>query len=110
MTTRLIAWLTEEGEPPAGIHFRGLPPELTEGQDRREQLPQPRFLMIEEKSKGVFLFRFMADGRCVGDTWHLNVEDAKEQAEYEYKGFLTAWSDVPVEVENPIAFALKQAS
>jgi len=61
-------------------------------------------LVIEERPDGVFLYRFSADGACVGDTWHMNVDDAKHQAAFEFEGFVGDWADVPEGTEDVAAF------
>jgi hypothetical protein len=72
-------------------HYTGLPPELTNGVDQREQMHPSGFLIIEESPDGMFLYRYDAKGQCVGDTWHMNMDDAKHQAAYEYEGALGTW-------------------
>jgi hypothetical protein len=83
-----------------------MPPELADGQDNRVRLPRPQVLVIEEKPDGIFLFRYTADGRFGGDTWHQDLAEAREQAEYEYEGALGAWREVPADVRDAHAFAL----
>jgi hypothetical protein len=62
------------------------------------------FLVIEEHSDGIFLYRFGAAGECVGDTWHRTVDDAKEQAVFEFEGRIKGWTDVPNGTEDVVAF------
>jgi hypothetical protein len=64
------------------------------------------FLVIEERPDGVFLYRYNAQGVCVGDTWHMSVDDAKNQASYEYECLVQYWTDVPSEVEDAVDFGL----
>ena len=66
----------------------------------------PALVFIEEKSDGVFLFRFTANGQVVGDTWHMTVEEAKQQAHFEFPEVLSGWISVPADVENVVAFGL----
>lgn len=47
---------------------------------------------IRVVSDGVFLLRYSDDGRFVGDTWHMSVEDAKDQAAFEFGASLGAWN------------------
>jgi len=109
MKIRLLAWVKDTEEERVGIHFQGLPQELAGVQEQRELLPWPRLLLIEEKPDGIFLVRFNSDGRCVGDTWHQTIEDAKHQANSEYSGLLTEWSDVPEDISDPVKDALKSS-
>lgn len=102
MTAKIIGHLAE----PQVKHYHGLPPDLTGGHDLREKMEAPVLVIIEEKSDGVFLFRFTADGQVVGDTWHMTVEEAKQQADFEFPGLLSDWKSVPAEVEDVVTFAL----
>jgi len=49
-------------------------------------------LRIEEDTLGVFLFRFDATGAMVADTWHQTVDEAKDQAKFEYLIEDSDWS------------------
>ena len=105
MSTRLLCILT--GSQPGKVkHFAGFPPELTHREDLRKEMPTPAFLVIEENREGVFLYRYDAKGQCVGDTWHMNVDDAVEQADYEYEGNLGCWRNVPSDLDDVIAFGI----
>jgi hypothetical protein len=64
------------------------------------------FLIIEESPDGMFLYRYDAKGQCVGDTWHMNMDDAKHQAAYEYEGALGTWQSVPSELEDAVALGI----
>lgn len=87
-------------------HYLGPPPELTDGTDTRQEMGSPAYLMIEATSDGVFLYRYDDTGECVGDTWHMNIDDAKHQANFEYEGLVQQWQNVPAEAENTVAFGL----
>lgn len=103
---RLLAIITNGGEATKVKHYVGLPPELTGGKDARQELGRARFLVIEEDLDGVFLYRYGAQGQFVGDTWHKNVDDAKNQASYEYGESVKDWAAVPPEVEDVVVFGL----
>jgi hypothetical protein len=107
MPQRLIARLRDDFGQPTVKHYCGLPPELTEGKDRRELLGPAAVVVIAEKPSGVFLVRFTADGRFAGDTWHPTVQEAKEQAIFEFADRLSEWQFVPNDVEDVVAFGLK---
>lgn len=64
-----------------------------------------RFLLIKQDSDGVFLYRFAEDGTCVGDTRHVGVDEAQEQARSEYGGMLSDWTSVPETVNDEMEFA-----
>jgi hypothetical protein len=87
-------------------HYVGLPPELTHGMDQREQMAFPAFLVLEETPDGTFLYRYDAKGQCVGDTWHLTIDAAKDQAACEYKGALGTWQDIAPEIEDAVALGI----
>jgi hypothetical protein len=103
---RLTAKVTGRLTEPKVKHYVGFPPEMTEGKDLREQLDIPVLVAIEEKPDGVFLFRFAADGQVVGDTWHMTVEEAKQQAQYEFGVLLSNWIPVPPDVKDVVLFGL----
>jgi hypothetical protein len=69
-------------------------------------MESPALLLIEAKPDGVFLFRFTADRRCVGDTWHKSVEDAKHQAAFEFNELLSVWKEVPTGINDIVSFGL----
>lgn len=94
-------------------HYVGVPPELSGSAESRELLGIPSILVIEQATTGrdigFFLLRFTKQGAPVGDTWHMTLEDALEQAAYEYGDQVQEWVDVPPEVDetnDQIAFAL----
>ena len=103
---RLTAKLTGRLLESSVIHYGGLPPQLTGGQDLRKRMKAPVLLVIEEKSEGVFLSRFTADGQEVGDTWHRSAEEAQEQARFEYGELLGDWKLVPADVDDVVSFGL----
>ena len=41
-----------------------------------------------------YLFYCDADWQVLADTWHASLEEAKEQAEFEYEGVSRLWKDV----------------
>ena len=67
----------------------------------------PRVIVIESGSDGVYLDRFTAQGDSCGDTWHMSVPDAQQQAVAEYGGTISEWR--PVSAELPIDAVIEQA-
>ena len=66
----------------------------------------PAILVIDASGQpDVFLFRYDALGNFAGDTWHLSIDEAKEQAESEYGDAVSAWTSLPEGIE-PISFGL----
>jgi len=108
MTGALFA-LLPSGSPSRTKHYWGLPPVLTDGEDSRQALGAARVLVIEHHSDGVFLNRYDIDGQPVGDTWHASVDDAREQAEFEYGSTKLGWVEVPPAVTDIVAFVLNRA-
>lgn len=106
VTTRLISLLSTAPTTTKVSHYLGLPPELARGHDTRQQMGPPSYLVVEANPDGVFLYRYDDKGECVGDTWHMSVDEAKRQANYEYEGLLRGWQDVPAEVKDAAAFGL----
>jgi hypothetical protein len=86
-------------------HYRSLPPHLTSGEDLREQMASATILVIETKPDGIFLVRFALNGEIVGDTWHQTIEEAQEQAAFEYGSSLSAWAAVPADVTDLFTFS-----
>jgi hypothetical protein len=88
-------------------HYIGLPPQSTDGKDLRRELEPASVLVIEQEEDGIFLLRLTSDGRTVGDTWHRSIDEAKEQATYEFDGLVSEWKRVPSEVGDIVRFALE---
>jgi hypothetical protein len=88
-------------------HFVGTYPATT-GRDDRERMAWPRVLIVEATPGGGFaLNRFSSDGAFAGDTWHETLDEAKEQASYEYEDALGEWQEVPGDVIDAVSFALR---
>jgi hypothetical protein len=104
---RLLATVSNGTEPSKVKHYVGLPPAFGSGKETRQEMCVARFLVIEEKPDGIFLYRYGAEGAFAGDTWHMNVEDAQHQASYEYGDQVQEWIDIPAEVEDVVAFGLQ---
>jgi hypothetical protein len=108
METLLVASVHETGRETRQVHYSGLPP-IEGGLDHREPLPEGEVLAIERNKSGIFLYRYLRDGTCVGDTWHMSTEEAMDQAKYEFGEALGTWREVPPGVD-PLSFALKSAN
>jgi hypothetical protein len=74
---RLLSTLSNGDSVPKTKHYLGFPPELTGGVDTRQEMGTALFLVIQEEPDGLFLYRYGAQGTCVGDTWHTNVDEAR---------------------------------
>ncbi len=80
---RIVSKLLAVPDPPKTRLYIGLPPELDPNPAARQMMETPDVLVIEQDDNGFFLYRFTAAGVFAGDTWHLNLEDAKHQANFE---------------------------
>jgi len=59
-------------------------------------LPLPTYVEIEVDDSGqATLYRYRDDGAFCGDTWHESLQDAKDQAAYEYGISELAWQITP---------------
>jgi hypothetical protein len=106
MAVREYAEVSEIRHQPRTRHYLGLPPGIIERSGPGEDLPLPQVVIIEETPSGFMLDRYTKDGRFGGDTWHVDLDEAKSQAEYEYGDSLGAWNPIPAEVEDTVAFTL----
>jgi hypothetical protein len=59
-----------------------------------KELPSPEWLEISEEDGGYYLFHFDAGGVCFADTWHQTLDEAKQQASFEFGIESEDWSDV----------------
>lgn len=79
--------------------------------DPSQMLPAPDVvLLITDDDPGAMLFRYTAHGEFAGDTWHPSADDAREHAIYDYSDALGDWVDVPQEVEDAHAYAIRYAA
>jgi hypothetical protein len=49
-----------------------------------EDLPTPEWVEISEEDGAYYLFHLDADGVCFADTWHQSLDEAKQQASFEF--------------------------
>lgn len=78
--------------------------------DPEKMLPVPDVvLVVADTGGGAMLFRYTAHGDLAGDTWHGSAADAKAQAAYEYGDALVPWIEVPDEIGDAHAFAVRYA-
>jgi hypothetical protein len=48
----------------------------------------------EARLGGFFLYRYDPEGRCIADTWHPTLAEAREQATFEFDIAATDWVEV----------------
>jgi hypothetical protein len=104
--TRIAAKLSPSQLGTKVRHYAGTPPELTDGQETRRELQPASVLLIEPSESGVLLIRYAAGGKFAGDTWHPTVDEAKEQAAFEFGTLDLAWKEVPTAVNDIVAFVI----
>ena len=66
-------------------------------------------LLLPDGESGAMLFRYTAHGELAGDTWHVSLAEARAQAAYEYGDALVPWIEVPEEIGDAHAFAVRYA-
>jgi hypothetical protein len=104
---RLVAVIRREDVKLPSRNFVGVPPMKPGEPDRPGRLPIPLVIAILTKPDGIFLERFDETGADAGDSWHQSIEEAKEQALEEYGEAIGAWTSVPEDENDPVAFALR---
>jgi hypothetical protein len=66
-------------------------------------------LVIEQTAEGFFLYTFRPNA-LASDTWHQTLEEAKDQANYEWPGMRIDWRPVPDNVGDLPAFARQNSN
>ena len=59
-----------------------------------------KWVEISEKPDGVYLFHYNASGECIADTWHLSIDEARAQAEFEFKISKSDWREMDASDRN----------
>lgn len=49
-----------------------------------EELPAPEWVEISEEDGAFYLLHLDRDGVCFADTWHQSLDEAKQQAAFEF--------------------------
>jgi hypothetical protein len=102
--TRLVALVGALTHERRAEHTAGFP------LDPAKMLPVADVLLVvADDDAGAMLFRYTAHGELAGDTWHPTLSDAHEQAAHEYGEALAPWVEVPSDVTDPHAFAVRYA-
>lgn len=66
-------------------------------------------LLVSDETDGAMVFRYTAYGELAGDTLHSSVAQAKHDVETEYEDALLPWEEVPEEISDAHAFAIRYA-
>ena len=105
MTQRKVALVGPLTDERRAVHTAGYPI------DPDNMLPVPDVvLMVDSGRDGCMLFRYSAHGELCGDTPHDTAQQAEMQARIEYGEALYPWIDVPEDVSDAHAFAVKYAA
>ena len=106
--TRVIALIGALDGGRRAVHTTGFP------MDPAKMLPEADGVLLTASDAGddpgAMLFRYTAYGEVGGDTWHASISDAREQAAEEYGDALGPWEEVPDEVADAHAFAVRYAA
>jgi hypothetical protein len=71
-------------------------------------MPAPAVLVLEPVAGGnAMLFRFTSTGDDCGDTWHQSIDEAKEQAAFEYENAVGMWVSAPSDRDLALQHALQ---
>ena len=57
-----------------------------------KSLPAPAWVEISEEDGAFYLLHFDAEGASFADTWHQTLENAKQQAEFEFGILPSEWT------------------
>jgi hypothetical protein len=69
---------------------------LDPGNDSGSSLiERPSYIEIEEIDRGVMLLHYDKTGRCIADTWHGSLDEAKRQAAFEFSTKEEDWVKLP---------------
>lgn len=89
---------------------RSAPP-AADALDMASRLPGADvLLLIAGAEPDAMVFRYTAYGELGGDSWHLSVADAQEQAGEEYGEALLPWEPVPDDIADAHAYAINFAA
>jgi len=66
-------------------------------------------LLVSDDGETAMVFRYTAHGELSGDTFHPSIAAAKEQTAAEYEDALLPWEEVPEEVGDAHAYAMRYA-
>ena len=87
-------------------HYDGLPKSINSA-GQRSDLSRAALLIAEPNAQsGFLLLRYSADGDFGGDTWHKDLDAAKQQAAFEYGGIVD-WRSVESTTLDTHALAME---
>lgn len=87
-------------------HYIGIPPNLSSDIDTRRAMNRPYIVIIVIDDDGVVVYRFDVNKKCVGDTWHIDKDEALNQAKYEFDLLENDWHLLAEHTNDPINYIL----
>ncbi len=106
MRTLQYAFASPTASDPKTRHYVGFPEELGVQGNVQKELPSAQVILLNQSNEGYFLYRYTATGQSGGDTWHLTLDDALYQAQFEYGDRLTDWYPAPQSDGDVLTIAL----
>ena len=105
--TPLVAWIPAVVRSGRVRHSVAALSELEQPGPLGTRLPPTRLLLLRPDTHGVALIRFSAAGDFAGDTWHPTLEEAKDQAAFEFGDSASDWQELPEGVEDVQAHVIE---
>jgi hypothetical protein len=65
-----------------------------QGEDLARETEAPNHVEVRVTVGGCYLMRMNRQGKCIFDTWHMTLAEAKAQAEFEYAIADADWSEL----------------
>ena len=65
-----------------------------QGEDLARETEVPNHVEVRTAVGGFYLMRMNKLGKCIFDTWHMTLAEAKAQAEHEYAIAETDWNEL----------------
>src|SRR5262245_56964033 len=65
-----------------------------QGEDLARETEAPNHVEVRGVAGGFYLMRMNKHGKCIFDTWHMTLVEAKAQAEFEYAVADAEWSEL----------------
>ncbi|HEY5920113.1 MAG TPA: hypothetical protein VIV11_00525 [Kofleriaceae bacterium] len=65
-----------------------------QGEDLARETDAPAHVEVREAVGGYYLMRMNKQAKCIFDTWHMTLAEAKAQAEHEYAITDADWNEL----------------
>ncbi|MFC1783582.1 hypothetical protein ACFL02_08355 [Planctomycetota bacterium] len=59
-----------------------------------KEFPRPDYIEIVDQKNSFFAIRYTDDGDFCGDSWHQNLQQAKQQAKFEFELTEDEWETI----------------